>query len=417
MLPIPALGVIALAVLMFYNVSGGPFGIEPAVQAAGPMYAIIGFMVFPLIWCIPEALMTAELGSALPEPSGPIAWVEEAFGSKAGLLSGYLHWISGATDNAIYPSLFLKYLASYLASASSTASTSPLSTFATILSGWLTNTVGRFILTVTITIALSALNYTGLEIVGNFSIIVSILSMIPFVILVIVAIPKLDPNRWFVLPTSNTDAIIMAMDDDTVGDTDSTLLQIPAVAGVLWRPFLNNLFWNLNGLDSGGCFAGEIRNPDKVFPRAMFLSGILIVFSYLLPLMAALGAVDTKQVDWEAGYLTTVAEMLAGHWLGAWIVFAAAISNLGMYEAEMSGDAYQLMGMAERGLIPKFFAARSTRFGTPYNGIFLGTFVIVILSVADFDELVEMLNFALALSMLIEFAAFVKLRITDDDST
>ena len=34
----------------------------------------------------------------------------------ASLLCGYFHWVSGATDNAIYPSLFLRYVASYLTS-------------------------------------------------------------------------------------------------------------------------------------------------------------------------------------------------------------------------------------------------------------------------------------------------------------
>jgi hypothetical protein len=64
------LSAVALAVLVFYKVSGGPFGCEPAVKAAGPFYALMGFILFPLLWCIPEALITAELGSAYPEPSG-----------------------------------------------------------------------------------------------------------------------------------------------------------------------------------------------------------------------------------------------------------------------------------------------------------------------------------------------------------
>lgn len=54
--------------------------------------------------------MTAELGTAYPEASGGVAWVEEAFGTTAGWMSGYLGWIAGATDNAIYPVLFLDYL-------------------------------------------------------------------------------------------------------------------------------------------------------------------------------------------------------------------------------------------------------------------------------------------------------------------
>jgi len=64
------LSAIALAVLVFYKVSGGPFGCEPAVKAAGPFYALLGFTLFPILWSIPEALITAELGSAYPEPSG-----------------------------------------------------------------------------------------------------------------------------------------------------------------------------------------------------------------------------------------------------------------------------------------------------------------------------------------------------------
>lgn len=148
----------------------------------------------------------------------------------------------------------------------------------------------------------------------------------------------------------------------------------------------------------------------------MMLSIVFVAFSYLLPIMAAIGAVDTDQADWDAGYFTTVSIMIGGQWLGAWTVFAAAISNIALFEAEMSGDAYQLMGMADRGLIPKWFTKRS-RFDTPQNGIIVGTFVIFAMSVADFDALVEMLNFAYSLSMLMEFSAFVKLRMTDDGTS
>lgn len=75
---------------------------------------------------------------------------------------------------------------------------------------------------------------------------------------------------------------------------------------------------------------------------------------------------------------------------------------------------FQLMGMADRGLIPKVFAKRS-RFDTPTNGIILGTMIILCLSVADFDALVEMLNVAYSVSLLMEFAAFVKFRFDEDE--
>jgi hypothetical protein len=91
------LGCIPLAVLVFYNVSGGPFGIETAVRAGGNFYALLGFLVMPFVWSLQEALMTAELGTTFVEASGGVAWVEEAFGPSAGWISGYLGWIAGAT--------------------------------------------------------------------------------------------------------------------------------------------------------------------------------------------------------------------------------------------------------------------------------------------------------------------------------
>ena len=48
------------------------------------MLCIIGFIVFPLIWSVPEALMTAELATAFPENSGYVAWVTAAFGPMWG---------------------------------------------------------------------------------------------------------------------------------------------------------------------------------------------------------------------------------------------------------------------------------------------------------------------------------------------
>jgi len=80
----------------------------------------------------------------------------------------------------------------------------------------------------------------------------------------------------------------------------------------------------------------------------------------------------------------------------------------------MSADAWQLMGMAERGYLPKVLATRS-KFNTPKYGIAIGLVVIIAMSVADFSQLVEMLNFNYALSLLLEYAAFVKLRFTHRD--
>ena len=136
---------------------GGPFGIENAVRYGGAYYSLLGFIVFPFIFSVPEALMTAELGSAFPEAGGSVAWIEEAFGKNWGIFGGYLSWVSGATDNAIYPSLFLGYLISALNSEGNADAGENENDDSVDLGGdW------RFFVLASCSIFLAYLNYRGL---------------------------------------------------------------------------------------------------------------------------------------------------------------------------------------------------------------------------------------------------------------
>ena len=80
----------------------------------------------------------------------------------------------------------------------------------------------------------------------------------------------------------------------------------------------------------------------------------------------------------------------------------------------MSSDAFHLMGMADRGYIPKVLGTRSIH-GTPTYGILIGTLIVVVMGVSDMSSLIEMLNFSYSLSLLLEFAAFIKLRMDGSD--
>ena len=196
------------------------------------------------------------------------------------------------------------------------------------------------------------------------------------------------------------------LDDDITGG----FFPNSSYGGILWRPFLNNLFWNLNSFDAAGSLVAELDDIG-LFLRAMMIGVSLVVSCYFFPLLIATGASDSVQTDWTNGYLAAINTEVVGPWLGAWTVFAAAISNIAMFQAELSSDAFQLMGMADRGHLPKIFSKRS-RHGTPTAGLILGTAVIVTMGVSDLDQLVEMLNFNYALSLLFEYAAFFKLRIS-----
>jgi amino acid transporter len=289
--------------------------------------------------------------------------------------------------DAIYPVLFLDYALQIWTPATENV-----------------HPILRYILLSSTSIGLAYVNWLGLNVVGNMSIVICILSMTPFLIMGVIGAFQVDPQRWLGRPES--DGSVAGWDEDK--DTRSDMVY----GGILWRPFLNNLFWNLNSFDSAASFAGDVQDPGRLLPVAMFWSIILVVLGYLIPLLSALGATDSLPHDWVDGYLATAASQIGGRWLGAWVVFSAGVSNVALFLAELSTDAFQLMGMSERGFVPKIFAQRS-RHGTPTYSILLGLgFVIVLMSVANLDKLIEMLNFNYAISLLMEYAAFLKLRIS-----
>ncbi|XP_039043881.1 probable polyamine transporter At1g31830 [Hibiscus syriacus] len=113
---------------------------------------------------------------------------------------------------------------------------------------------------------------------------------------------------------------------------------------------------------------------------------------------------------WTDGYFSDIGKMLGGVWLRTWIQAAAALSNMGMFLADMSSDSFQLKGMATRGMLPELFAKRSP-YGTPLVGILFSASGVILLSWMSFQEIVAAENFLYCFGMIMEFIAFVKLRI------
>ena len=156
---------------------------------------------------------------------------------------------------------------------------------------------------------------------------------------------------------------------------------------------INILYWNLNAFDSAASFAGEVRDPGRTYPRAMLLCILLIVLSYIFPILVGALATDIPYASWTDGTFSDVARSIGGDWLAGWVVVCAAASNVGLFLAECSSDAFQLMGMAEVGMLPSFLG-RKSRFGTPTVAILLSTFANLALAVTStFAEIVTMTNF------------------------
>ncbi|CAN0121812.1 unnamed protein product [Phaeothamnion confervicola] len=80
----------------------------------------------------------------------------------------------------------------------------------------------------------------------------------------------------------------------------------------------------------------------------------------------------------------------------------------------MSSDSLQVMGMAERGMLPARFAVRG-KYGMPLLGTIASSMGVFFLGFLSFTAIVEILNFLYCWAQLLELSAFIKLRMSRPD--
>ena len=237
----------------FFAVCGGDYGVEDAVGAAGPALTLIGLLVLPWLWSLPIALMTAELGSMIPEAGGYVVWIHRAFGPFWAHQNAVWNLVSNAFDNALYPVMFVDYLRYF-----------PLLRLAG-LQRWLTS--------LCMLAGVTTLNLLGVDVVASASTIFALLVISPFVVLAIAGLPSLDPSTW----------------------------AQPAGHPIRWGTFLSVLLWNTSGYDSVGALAAEVKRPGVDFPRAMVATIILVTCVYLFPLGVAISLDAPNLHKWTNG--------------------------------------------------------------------------------------------------------------------
>lgn len=101
-----SLGLGAICGIIFFSVSGGPYGLEDTIGDGGAGMGILLIVITPFIWSLPTALMVAELGTTMPVQGGYYHWVKTALGPFWGFQVGWWMWVVSWVDMALYPVLF-----------------------------------------------------------------------------------------------------------------------------------------------------------------------------------------------------------------------------------------------------------------------------------------------------------------------
>src|ERR1700750_3219240 len=100
---------IQLIAVIFFTVSGGPYGLEPLLSYAGDHGAMLVLLITPMLWDVPAIFTVLELNSMMPITGGYYKWVKYALGTRWGFYEGWWTWLYTFVDLAIYPVLFVEY--------------------------------------------------------------------------------------------------------------------------------------------------------------------------------------------------------------------------------------------------------------------------------------------------------------------
>jgi amino acid transporter len=358
------LGIASLAAIVFFNVSGGPYGVEDAVSSFGPGLALLLLAVTPFIWSLPVTLAMAELASAMPDEGGYVTWVRRAFGPYWAFQVGWWSWIDSFVDVAVYPALFVEYLKFWYPDM-------------TALERWL--------LALGFIVALTVLNLLGVRPTGRAAVILSVLALAPVALLILVGFSGATQVPWRPLAAE--------------GQT---------VAGV--GVGLAVVMWNYSGWDTPSTCLGEARAPEHAFRRALFIALPVIAAAYLLPVGALLATGATEWTRWETGSLPALAVAAGGPWLGHAVAAGAVVSAAGLFLTLLLTNSRLPYVLARDGLMPAGLAAVHPRFGTPWVAVVVSAALYAGFAVFSFKDLIVLNVWLYSLALLLELAAFLRLR-------
>jgi len=358
---------VPLAAIVFFNVSGGPYGIEDTVPNFGPGLTLLLLVLTPLLWSLPVSLAMSELASAMPDEGGYVTWTTRAFGPFWGFQVGWWSWLDSFVDVAVYPALFVAYLSHWY------PAIPPLE---------------RWLLALAFIALLTTLNLVGVRPTGRVAVALSVAALAPVALLIVVGLPRVGAAPW-------TPFVVEG----------HTLMSGIGVG-------LAVMMWNYAGWDTPSTVLGETRGPQETFRRALLLAVPIVAVSNLLPVAIVLGNGGTDWRTWTTGALPTLAAHVGGAWLGHAMAAGAVLSSAGLFMALLLTNSRLPYVLARDGTLPRALTAVHPRFGTPWPAVLVSAVAYAVCAAFSFKELIVLNVWLYSLPLLIELAAFLTLRAT-----
>jgi amino acid transporter len=348
---IRAIGVPSLAANIINTTIGAGIFVIPAtvsgyLGAAAPLAFLICAVAMGLI-----VTSFAIAGSRVALTGGLYAYVEVAFGRYIGFLAGVLLLVTVILSVAGVASVFANSVG--------------------ILIPILGSQIGHVIVILVTFALLAFINVSGVRAGARAVGGVTIVKLLPLIIFVAIGLFFIEPAAiaWPGWPGSKQ-----------LGD--SVLLLIFAFAGI----------------EVGLVPSGEVKDPARTVPRAVFTSLLITTALYVLIQLVAQGVLGNEMARHKDAPLAEAAARFLGD-LGRTLILAGAtISAFGFVTSDILSSPRVLFAFGRDRVLPGWFAHVHPRFRTPDVAIIVYAAIAVLFSTTStFEQLAILANVAVLL--------------------
>jgi amino acid transporter len=352
--------------------------------AAGPstiliwIFACVGFF-------LPLAASVLELSSRYPQEGGVYIWTQRAFGDFSGFIAAWTYWMSNLP---YFPAILYFGAGSLL--------------FAFPRGQQLSNNGSYYWMFSLVCLGLiTALNVIGLKFGKWLTSLGALGSWLPVLILIGLA------------------AVSLKHDGSATSFTASTMRPHLGLKNAI---FSSTIFYAFAGCETGSFMSEEIRNARHNIPRALLVSGVILVISYIAGTIALLVALPSNAISGVGGFASAIQLMCARlglNWMVTAIALLVAVSSVGGAAVFLSSTSRLPFVAGIDRYLPAAFGSVHAEWGTPWVAIIvygLAGMLVALLSQAGssvegaYDLLVSMSVITYFIPFVFLFAAMIRLQ-------
>ena len=339
--PLSLFSLVMINVVAIDNLKSLTFGAQFGLSLVS--YYVLAAVLF----FIPVALVSAECATGWPNKGGVYVWVREALGKRWAFFVIWIMWIY----NVIwYPSQMI-YITGIL--------------WRWLDPTWLAHPEWVFCFSSALFVFCTVLNRFGMRFSGMVSASGAVLgTLLPMFVIIFCGI------YWVVSGKGSN--IYFVWQDIAPSQQQNDIL-----------PFLVSIIFGLIGIEMSAIHANDVENPQKTYPRAIFISTVVIISTMLLASLSMAIILPKSQVNIIFGivqFFDYVLSELGVNYLKPVFVFLVLWGGIANIATWIIGPSKGMMVAAQDGVIPLWFA-KTNQYDVPERILWLQCVMVMVLGI------------------------------------